>query len=132
MKNKQSTLKIGIGTATILMIFVVLCMVILSVLSLKEAQMNVHLVEKEKQYTQAYYEAQAQATMVFNAIQKKDSTPEQWQNISNTLDVDIQYNDRIIYYSVKINKNKQLVVELARDNTFTITKWVVENRRDSK
>ncbi len=132
MKNKPSSLKIGIGTATILMIFVVLCMVILSVLSLKEAQMNEALAKKEKDYTYAYYVTQLEANSIYDiVIDNTKTNEEKTKEVKEQYKVDVRFEPTQITYTVSINKNKQLYVALQNDN-YEITSWIVQTRRNTK
>lgn len=127
MKNKTSTLKIGIGTPTILMIFVVLCMVILCVLSFMEANTNANMSEKEAIYTQNYYKAKTQAELIHNALisEKEIST------INNQYQVEIKETDTELEYYVTIDEKKQLHVVIDRNDLFVIHMWNVETKGDN-
>lgn len=127
MKNKTSTLKIGIGTPTILMIFVVLCMVILCVLSFMEANTNANMSEKEAIYTQNYYKAKTQAELIHNALisEKEIST------INNQYQVEIKETDTELEYYVTIDEKKQLHVVIDRNDFSVIHMWNVETKGDN-
>lgn len=127
MKNKTSTLKIGIGTPTILMIFVVLCMVILCVLSFMEANTNANMSEKEAIYTQNYYKAKTQAELIHNALisEKEIST------INNQYQVEIKETDTELEYYVTIDEKKQLHVVIDRNDLSVIHMWNVETKGDN-
>lgn len=130
MKNKTTSLKIGVGTVTILMIFVVLCMVILSVLSLKEAQMNEALVNKEKGYTQAYYEAKTKADLIYDEISDTSvSLATRIENIERQYEVRVAQDAQSIRYVVAINKQKQLQVIVKNDETLAIASYAVQNNK---
>lgn len=127
MKNKPSTLKIGIGTPTILMIFVVLCMVILSVLSFMEANTNAKMSEKEAVYTQNYYKATTQAELVHYVL----TNEEKIDTINSLYNVDIQETDTELEYYVTIDEKKQLHVVIDRNNLSVIHMWNVETKGDN-
>lgn len=127
MKNKTSTLKIGIGTPTILMIFVVLCMVILCVLSFMEANTNANMSEKEAIYTQKYYEAKTQAELIHYAL----TNEEEISTISDQYHVDIQDTDTELEYYVTIDEKKQLHVVIDRNDLSVIHMWNVETKGDN-
>lgn len=130
MKNKTTSLKIGVGTATILMIFVVLCMVILSVLSLQEAQMNEALVNKEKDYTQAYYEAKTKADLIYNEMcDTSVSLATRIENVEQQYEVRVAHDAQSIRYVVAINEQKQLQVIVKNDETLAISSYVVQNNK---
>lgn len=126
MKNKSSTLKIGIGTPTILMIFVVLCMVILCVLSFMEANTNANMSEKEVAYTQNYYKATTQAELIHHAIMKQTDN----STIRNLYDVEIQEIDTQLEYYVTIDEKKQLHVVIDKNDLSMIHMWNVETKGD--
>lgn len=127
MKNKTSTLKIGIGTPTILMIFVVLCMVILCVLSFMEANTNANMSEKEAIYTQNYYKAKTQAELIHNAL----ISEEEISTINNQYQVEIKETDTELEYYVTIDEKKQLHVVIDRNDLSLIHMWNVETKGDN-
>lgn len=127
MKNKTSTLKIGIGTPTILMIFVVLCMVILCVLSFMEANTNANMSEKEAIYTQNYYKAKTQAELIHHAL----ISEEEISTINNQYQVEIKETDTELEYYVTIDEKKQLHVVIDRNDLSLIHMWNVETKGDN-
>lgn len=122
MKDSGS-LKIGIGTPTILMIFVVLCMVILSVLSFQEADHNMMLAEKEKNYVTNYYEAKAKANQIANELQNLSI-----KDIQEKHDLTIKEDQSSYQYQCSIDKKKEINVVLDKDNLDFIT-FQVRNRK---
>lgn len=127
MKNKSSTLKIGIGTPTILMIFVVLCMVILCVLSFMEANTNANMSDKEVIYTQNYYKATTQAELIHHALTNGEKT----SAIKNLYQVEIQETDTQLEYYVTIDEKKQLHVVIDKNNLSMVQMWNVETKGDN-
>lgn len=119
--KKNTSLKIGVGTPTILMIFVVLCMVILSILSLQEANFNQELAKKEKTYLINYYEADTKGKQIVSSLKQEglEATETKYQLDIQTLDPDYQF-------ILEIDETKQLNVQL--DGTFNIKSWIVEKR----
>ncbi|NBK98849.1 MAG: hypothetical protein EOM50_12660 [Erysipelotrichia bacterium] len=127
MKHKTSSLKIGIGTPTILMIFVVLCMTILSVLSFMEANTNRKLINKEITYSENYYQANATATKIQNALlENKQSIT----SLSEQYLVEMKENDTEIEYYVTIDDKKYLHVILDKKDMQISKMWKVENKED--
>lgn len=122
MKDNGS-LKIGVGTPTILMIFVVLCMVILSVLSFQEADHNMLLVEKEKAYVTNYYEAKAKANQI--AHEMKNTSIE---DIQEKYDLVIQEDQTSYQYHIEIDKKKEIYVVLNK-NSLDFMTFQVRNRK---
>ena len=133
MKNKQSSLKIGVGTITILMVFVVLCMVILSILSYKEAQMNHNLSEKEKAYTVQYYNGQRDADLIQLKMIEEQEKGSSWDDIIAMIQKDFGVNVKIvdtnIVYNAIIDEKKHIHVELKQSEPNQTEVWKVESRR---
>ncbi len=110
MKDNNS-LKIGVGTPTILMIFVVLCMVILSVLSFQEADHNMSLVEKEKVYITNYYEAETKANEIASMFKNTAIT-----QIEEQFNVDIDEDEYAYFYQCEIDEKKELYVVCEKES----------------
>lgn len=95
MKTKKSSYPpINIGTSFMLVIFINLCMVIFSVLSLSSASKDYEYSKRNAARTQAYYEACNQAEEIRAQIAAEKTTQE------------------IIEYSVPIDDNEALQVVL--------------------
>lgn len=114
--KESSSLKIGIGTPTILMIFVVLCMVILSVLSFQAADHNALLVEKEKTYVTNYYEAKVQAEKIASLL---DEMP--LNEINKHYQVNVIENQSYYQYQCSIDEKKELYVVIEKKNLEYVT-----------
>lgn len=121
----SSSLKIGIGTPTILMIFVVLCMVILSVLSFQAADHNASLVEKEKTYVTNYYEAKAKAEQVASSLDKMSLN-----EINKQYQVNVQENQSQYQYQCQIDEKKELYVVVEKESLDYVT-FQVRNKEGS-
>lgn len=65
--NKKSV-QIGLGICSILMIFVVLCMAVLSLLSYREAQQKYDIAKRQQTYRQAYTESDASLAFVIDEM----------------------------------------------------------------
>ena len=75
MNRKSSKSIISIGTTSIVLIFVLLCLLTFSVLSLVSAKANLSLSQKSADRTAAYYDAENQANEVlFTIIDCLDET----------------------------------------------------------
>lgn len=70
---KKSHSVISTGTASIVLIFVMLCMLTFSVLSLVSAQANLRLSQKSAERTTEYYQAENAANDIL--IQMEDAAP---------------------------------------------------------
>lgn len=123
--KESSSLKIGIGTPTILMIFVVLCMVILSVLSFQAADHNALLVEKEKTYVTNYYEAKVQAEKIASLL---DEMP--LNEINKHYQVNVIENQSHYQYQCSIDEKKELYVVIEKKNLEYVT-FQVRNKEEA-
>lgn len=91
----------GAGLSTVLLIFVVLCLVIFAVLSLSTARADLQMSQKIAERTTAYYKAQSLAYKQVRAIDEELSE---------------QYNgsqkEEIRSFTQPIDENQQIKVEL--------------------
>lgn len=129
MKNKTSSLKIGIGTPTILMIFVVLCMVILSVLSYMEASTNAKLSEKEVIYNEKYYQATTTAELVLHEL-RRNQTMDIAVYIKDTYGIDVQESDTVMEYYVTIDDKKELHIVIDKTDLSKVQTWKVITKEE--
>ncbi len=59
MKKRKQSVQIGLGATSIFMIFVILCMTILSVLSYTRASQNEKIAERERLFREAIMRSEA-------------------------------------------------------------------------
>lgn len=114
MKTKKSSYPpINIGTSFLLVIFIVLCMIIFSALSLSSASKDYEYSKKNADRTQAYYEACNQAEEIRAQIENSNSTQE------------------LIEYNVPIDDNEALHVVLKRQDGenwgYSIHSWTQQS-----
>lgn len=74
MKKNKKSLQIGLGVSSILMIFVVLCMMILSLLSYHEAKQKETITLRAQSFQEAYATADAQMQLVIQEMKAKQMT----------------------------------------------------------
>ena len=74
MNEQKKKPIIGIGTTSIVLIFVMLCMLTFSVLSLATAQADLRLSRKSAERTTAYYDAENRAHICL-PLQRQPQTP---------------------------------------------------------
>lgn len=70
MRNEKRGIQIGLGASSIFMIFVVLCMMILSVLSYTRALQNEKIAQREKLYQEAYARSDTGAQLLVNEMRQ--------------------------------------------------------------
>lgn len=125
-KSNSNEYGINIGSSTLIMIFALLCLVVFSLLAYKTALNEKNLALKVSNETKAYYEADYKATEIKNKIENNIANG---KSIASFADYEKNINGiSYIGYSVKIDENKKLVVELKRSgNDLKIIKWAEVN-----
>lgn len=68
MKKKKKHTFLNIGTSSILLVFVLLCLVTFAVLSIVNANMDYQLSKKNAEHTSAYYKADQKAKQILSEI----------------------------------------------------------------
>jgi len=116
----------GVGSASIMLVFAVLCLTVFSLISLSVAQNDKALVDAETQLVVSYYRADELATRVLAEILKKNTAPDS----ETILGVDIKsYYDTsrektVTRFTCPMNDTKELGVEVAiHDGTYDIISW---------
>lgn len=117
MNRGQRHLSLGLGVPTILAVFIILCMCILSVLTYMNAVNNHASWEKEKQHTYAYYEADTKAKQIVKALRNG----EDMEVIQKQYKVDIKKDTTNITFQVIMKEKKKLLVTL--NENFKILTW---------
>ena len=121
MKNKHQ-LPIGIGISSILLIFVILCLLTFAVLSLVSANADYKLVKKYSAHTHEVYEAENSANELMDKIdsilkstyQSSDSSDylkQVQQNLTSLDGISFPSKDQIAY-EIKVNEHQILQVVL--------------------
>lgn len=123
MNKVRNGLPIGLGIPTILVIFVVLGMTILSTLTWLEASQNRATAKKEAEHIHAYYEADALASYICERIKQGTLTLEEQKQYQ------IEKRDSYYYFTIEIEDQKQISIKINQDGTidqWTITKEDIE------
>ena len=121
MKDKHQ-LPIGIGISSILLIFVILCLLTFAVLSLVSANADCKLVKKNSAHTHEVYEAENSANELMDKIdsilkstyQSSDSSDylkQVQQNLTSLDGISFPSKDQIAY-EIKVNEHQILQVVL--------------------
>lgn len=143
MKDKHQ-LPIGIGISSILLIFVILCLLTFAVLSLVSANADYKLVKKNIAHTHEVYEAENSANELMDKIdsilkstyQSSDSSnylKQVQQNLTSLDGISFPSKDQIAY-EVKVNEHQTLQVVLLLnseikkgDSFYQIETWKLIN-----
>lgn len=67
-RNKQQSTFINIGSSSLLMVFLVLCLTTFAILSLSSAQSDYSFSKKFAEHKTEYYEASSRAEMILGEI----------------------------------------------------------------
>ncbi len=128
-KNKtKSSLGITSGTASIMMIFVVLCITVFSVLSYVQANAQVNLVQRNQEMLNEYYQADLEAVRLRNDIQRALSVNNNaWFSSPSQAWLDQEIGEdgtRLLKYEVTINDRQTLSVTLeVVGNSTEVRQW---------
>ena len=119
---------VGVGSASIVLIFSVLCLTVFSLISFVVAQNGKSLVDSESGFVLGYYEADALAERVLAELLQAD----QFNPPDSVKGVDIVNNpDGSWSYVCPISENKDLYVEVAcNGDSFDILSWSMRDTGD--
>ena len=115
---------IGVGSASIVLVFAVLCLTIFSLITFVVAGNDKALVDAKVHLVSGYYEADALAEQILVDILKADAVPETIRGV----DIYTEWNDELetdtTYFFCSISNIKALYVNIAiRDDSFDILSW---------
>lgn len=117
MNKVRNGLPIGLGIPTILVIFVVLGMTILSTLTWLEASQNRTTATKEIAHVQAYYKADSLAKYLCAQIKQGKLTNEEQTKYQ------IEKQETSYAFTLEIENEKQLYVNVNQNGT--INQWII-------
>lgn len=104
MKKHKRSVQIGLGVSSILMIFVILCMMILSTLSYTRALQNEKIAQREKAYQEAYYKADEQASIIYETLKQRSTKENTLEDIVTSEDIQKLYKEANVTYQSEKNK----------------------------
>lgn len=121
MKADKRGVQIGLGASSIFMIFVVLCMMILSVLSYTRALQNEKIAQRERLYQESYARSDEAAQLLVNELKlypdislrqclKQDSV----QKLMKEYDMETAWQKEELLVSIPVQKEQQLQVRLQK------------------
>lgn len=136
MKKTKRSVQIGLGASSILMIFVVLCMMILSVLSYNRALQNEAIAQRERQYQEDYYQADTRLELVQEALKTYEDRDmelsailkqEDIQKVLSGLSVTRQGNT--LQVIAEVNTHQQLIAKFQwKEGKLTINSWKLSSK----
>jgi len=121
----------GIGSASIILVFVVLCLTIFAVISLVPALTDQTLVRAEVKLVQGYFEADTLAEQILAEILLVDETPENILGIDINSFWDWNLFLEIASFVIPISDTQILFVEVGIDfDDYHIFAWRMYNIKD--
>ena len=121
MSNKGG---IGVGSASIVLVFAVLCLTVFSLITFVVAGNEKALVEAEASLVTGYYEADALAEHIIAELLEKDTIPSEIRGIEIGSQFNEKYGVETTYFFCPISDIKALYVSLIlRDDSFDILSW---------
>ena len=113
----------GVGSASIILIFAVLCLTIFTLISYTSANVDEAMSDISVEIIQSYYEADTLAECILAEILDSDVTPDTvfGRDIESEWDFDIER----IKFSCPVSESKSLCVELTidSDSSHEILMW---------
>jgi len=115
---------IGVGSASIVLVFAILCMTIFSLITFVVASNEKKLTEVQAELITGYYNADALADLILADILAADTIPETIRGVNIYSGWDDEFNAETTYFFCYISDIKALYVNLVlRDDGFDILSW---------
>lgn len=140
MENTEKKQKGSIGSSTLILIFIVLCLATFALLSLSNAGGDRNLANKNAEAVRTYYEADSQGEqfvqMVDQAVKevRKETSDQvkQQQKLAEKLGNYYNTDSRTAETDIPMDFDQALHVELALDSqeNYIIQSWRVYNQKD--
>lgn len=128
--KKHAAMGAHIGSASIVMIFAVLCLTIFATLSFQTASYEWRLAEKSAAAATAYYDADSIAEERYQQIYELLQSDAAEETVLAELTVmqvavEKQHNQTLLYYTVSMDETQELQVCILRqaDGTLRIEQW---------
>jgi len=115
---------IGVGSASIVLVFAVLCLTVFSLITYVVAGNDKALVDAKVGLVTGYYEADALAEQILHDLLTADTTPAQIRGVDIQTGFDEDLNVETTYFFCKISDIKSLYVNLViREDSYDILDW---------
>ncbi|MCL2663529.1 MAG: hypothetical protein FWE83_09420 [Oscillospiraceae bacterium] len=115
---------IGVGSASIVLVFAVLCLTVFSLITYVVAGNDRSLVDAKIGLVSGYYEADAMAEQILLELLAADETPQTIQGVNIYTKWDEERGVETTYFFCEISAIKSLYVHLIlRDDSFDIITW---------
>jgi len=122
---------IGVGSASIILVFAVLCLTVFSLITFVVASNDKTLVEREAALVTSFFRGDALAESIVAEILSSDEMPSE----SHGIDIHSQWiwqtNAHIVTFSAPISDNLALLVRMAvHSDTYEIMVWRMYNSHE--
>jgi len=115
---------IGVGSASIVLVFAVLCLTVFSLITLVVANNNNALADAETKLVVGYYEADTLAENILAEIRRTGAIPDSALGVEINSSWDIEREMEVASYICPLSDKKKLYVEIGIDSdSFTIISW---------
>jgi hypothetical protein len=115
---------IGVGSASIVLVFAVLCLTVFSLITFIIANNDKALVDAQAQLVVGYYNADTLAEYIAAEIAAADSLPDRIRNIEIVSGQDNETGAKIASFACPISDNKELYVRLGiSGDSYDILSW---------
>ncbi|MCL1843268.1 MAG: hypothetical protein FWF79_05605 [Defluviitaleaceae bacterium] len=119
----------GIGSASIMLVFAVLCLVIFTVISIVPALNDEALIESEVRLVKAFYAADTVAEQIIAEILVSEKRPEKIAGVEITIQAD--EDSEVVSFMCEISETKGLYVKiLLNEKSCEILSWRMVNKAD--
>lgn len=139
MRNEKRGIQIGLGASSIFMIFVVLCMMILSVLSYTRALQNEKIAQREKLYQEAYARSDTGAQLLVNEMRQHADLRleqllklEQVEKLLEEYHMETKCSQAELLVNIPVQEEQQLQLRLQKQNKSLLIKaWKTITKGDA-
>lgn len=115
---------IGVGSASIVLVFAVLCLSVFTLISLSTATSDKALTDAAVETVTGYYRADTLAEYILADILAADAVPETVRGVAVSSVLDFDTSASIASFSCPISDVKELYVEVAVfEDTYDILNW---------
>ena len=115
---------VGVGSASIVLVFAVLCLTVFSLITLIVANNDKALVDAQSKLVVGYYGADTLAEYIVAEVVQAETIPASVRGIDIHTELDIASGTEIAYFFCPISEQKELYVRLAiHENTYDILSW---------
>jgi len=115
---------LGVGSASIILIFAVLCLTVFSLITFYVAENDKALVDAKANAVVSFYEADARAEAILAQIMSSDTLPATINGTSINSEIVQESMMEIIYFMIQISNSSALYVCLsAANDIYDILSW---------